>query len=132
MQAVPGMIELSLLGLQQQDIEGIDLNTYMARVLDKYYDQLISIAATDKNCLLLNYNEGALQLTDKTLQFAGIEIGETERHAMQARSVFNAKNGQEVFGETKGVEEIPVWLQPAMNGYLEVEKLRNLQVRPKE
>jgi aspartyl/asparaginyl beta-hydroxylase len=127
MQAVPGMIESSLLGLRQEDIEGADLDTYMASVLEKYYAQLIAIAGSDKNCLLLNYNEGAMQLTDKTLQFARIEIGEAERQDMLTRSTFNAKNGQEVFAAEKKDDDIPVWLQAAMNGYREVDKLRYLQ-----
>lgn len=128
MQAVPGMIEPALLGLQPNDMEGIGLNVYMAKVLEKYYQQLISIVKTDKNSHLLNYNEGAMQLTDKTLGFSGVRIGDQERRDMQTRSMFNAKNGGEVFAEEKAGEDIPVWLQPAMSGYQEVEKLRNLQV----
>ncbi|RFM25751.1 sulfotransferase [Deminuibacter soli] len=124
MQAVPGIIEPEVFGFTAPEITGSNLNEYMARVLEKYFEQILMIAAADKNTLLLNYNEGAIQLTGKTLAACGIQASEAAWAAMRTRSGFHAKYQHEEFKQEAAVNEIPHWLQRATDLYHAVESLR--------
>ncbi|MHA4811089.1 sulfotransferase [Flavitalea flava] len=122
-QAVPGMIDPALFGLEPHNFGESDLNTYMANVLEKYYEQLMTIAQADKNILLVNYKEGPESLTNKIVSFCGIPVGESEKADMEKRSLFHAKMATSVFSEEKVDEKGPVYQKAALERYYQVEEL---------
>lgn len=127
MQAIPGLIEPELFGLKKEVIEkitSIPFDEYMAMVLESYYTAFIHVLKNDSNAVAVNYNEGGMEILQKTASVTNIEISATELLDMQQRAVFHAKYPEEKFNEAAITEAAPSYLQTAFTLYYELEKIR--------
>lgn len=127
MQAIPGLIEPELFGFKKEIIEtitSIPFDEYMAMVLESYYSAFISVLKTDANAVAVNYNEGGMEILQKTARVTNLEISTAELLNMQQRAGFHAKYPQEKFSEPAITQDVPEYLQQAFALYDELEKLR--------
>lgn len=124
MQAVPGVIDPAIFGFELDDILKLNLDEYMARVLETYLQQFIEIIQTDNNCIAINYNEGALEMIHRIFTFLQLPINEADENAMQQRAGFHAKFPQEKFHEPTLTQDVPAYLLKAFSLYDELERLR--------
>jgi Sulfotransferase domain len=124
MQAVPGVVEPSIFGFDTTKMLSMDLDEYMARVLEGYFEKFIELTTTDAKTLLLNYNEGGMALVEKIASFAGTSISDQEKEAMLQRSSFHGKFPDQVFAEATIKEELPAYLRKAMDLYQQLESIR--------
>lgn len=99
MHAVPGLIEPSLFGFTEDELERFGFEHYMALVLEKYYEEILRIAAGDQSVLLLNYNEGINTIMQKITDRMGITLEEKEVSGIVERSRYHAKKPNETFME---------------------------------
>ncbi len=127
MQAIPGLIEPELFGFTKEVIEkitSIPFDEYMAMVLESYYTAFIHVLKNDSNAVAVNYNEGGMEILQKTASVTNTEISATELLDMQQRAVFHAKYPEEKFNEAAITEAAPSYLQTAFTLYYELEKIR--------
>ena len=124
MQAVPGVIEPGVFNFIQEDIEGIGLDEYMAKVLETYFAAFISILKSDKLAIPVNYNEGAIPIVKKIAGATGITLTTDDIESMVQRSSFHAKNPGEVFEEPELDQPIPAYLEKSFELYRAVERIR--------
>ena len=124
MQAVPGIIEPAIFGLNPSQVAALDLDEYMAHVLHSYFDQMIAIAGKDPNSLLINYQEGALAGMKKIVSATGIPFDNNYETAIEERAGYHAKYPEQVFAEEQATEETPGFLQPVMQLYDQLEQFR--------
>lgn len=122
MQAVPGLIEPELFGFKRDEI-GHNLDIYLANVLHSYLNKYLEIAGNDKRCMLLNYNEGPMQMINKISAFANIVFSQKELEDMKERSQYHSKKPHVLFSEEK-TNEMPNVLAPAMEAYQLLEGKR--------
>ncbi len=123
MQAVPGLIEPQLFGLDVKQVEKMTQDVYLSKVLERYLTRYLEIANKDKLSLLLNYNEGIMPIIEKIAIFSNITITDANRLEMQHRSSFHSKRPNQIFSEVN-TTTIPYHLQTAFNLYDLVEKRR--------
>lgn len=122
MQAVPGMIEPQLFGFKPNVVEQ-NAEVYIANVLACYLKKYLEIAGNDTQCLLLNYNEGSMQMIAKIAAFAKINLSPQELLTMEGRSHYHSKKPGERFSEGP-VTGRPSCLDNAMELYHSVEEKR--------
>lgn len=122
MQAVPGLIEPQVFGFKPEELV-YDLDIHLANVLERYLQQCFEITETDNNCLLLNYNEGTMQMIKKISAFTNISFSPDTLHTMEERSRYHSKRPDEQFSK-KALGVIPASLNKAMMLYDEFEKKR--------
>ncbi|MBX9781896.1 MAG: sulfotransferase [Chitinophagaceae bacterium] len=127
MQAVPGVIEPALFGFDLNEILSINLDEYMARVLETYLQKFLEILETDSNCIAINYNEGAMTMMHRIAAFINIPINAEDEAAMLERAGFHAKYPGEKFYEPAVEDEPPLYLQKAFELYHQLEQVKNFQ-----
>lgn len=125
MQAVPGVLEPEIFGFDIKEITKLGLDEYMAKVLEGYLQQIIEIANSDKLSLLVNYNEGAIEIVKKISVHSRISIDENELELMKQRSGFHGKYPEQLFAEPVVNQSIPTYLYRAFDLYDELEKIKN-------
>jgi len=123
MHAVPGLIEPEIFGFNAADIQYNDFDGYLARLLENYLTRYIDVAETDKNCLLINYNEGPMPMVKRIAAFIDMPLSENEIKIMDERSRFHSKKPDERFHEEK-INSIPGCLTNAMALYAKLEGIR--------
>ena len=123
MQAVAGLIEPELFGIRNRDIEAISPDTYLATVLKNYLTRCFEISESDNNCLLINYNEGPIEILEKLVSFTNINIPDTDLQKMHNRSLYHSKKPGETFYEEK-IEDTPPCLARGMEWYHRLEEKR--------
>jgi hypothetical protein len=104
MQAVPGVLEPELFNFEGIDL--IDLNDYMPRVLERYYEIIAAIAAKDNRVLCINYNEGIIAMMDKIAAFTGMRLEEAYKEKIMERGRYHAKEPEQVFEEKYATEPL--------------------------
>ncbi len=123
MQAVPGLLEPAIFGIDLSEELLINQDLYIIEVLKKYYEKLIIIAQFDKNSLFIDYSEGVLPILGKIERFLSLKIKPEIKVKMIERTRFDSKNSNEIFAEQKTNMKLPV-------NQLQVEelygKLKNL------
>ena len=122
MQAVPGMIEPQLFGFKPDVVEE-SADVYIANVLACYLKKYLEIAGNDAQCMLLNYNEGPMQMITKIAAFANINLSPQALLGMEERSHYHSKKPGERFSEAI-VTGFPACLTNAMALYQILEKKR--------
>lgn len=125
MQAVPGVIEPEVFGWTYDEIKEPDLDKYLAKVLELYFEALIEIAVNDGHRTLINYHEGAISLLEKSALACGLNISEEQKTNMLQRSQFHAKFPDKMFREEETGTEIPVYLQKAISLYRRLDGLKD-------
>jgi len=126
MHSVQGLIEPEIFGMKPSDIAEIMPDDYLAAVLENYLSRSIEIVTDDKLSLLINYNEGPMEIIKKIAAFVNIKISESDRQKMHERSRYHSKKPDEPFNEFD-VKTAPLCLTKAVALYNELERKRQLQ-----
>lgn len=124
MHMVPGMLPVNALPAPAQDLSPGDLDGYCAHVLEHYFRTMYQLATAHPEYLLLNYAQGAMELTLQSAHHAGISLSEDLLVQMQERSRYHAKRPGEAFAEKMEIASIPDCLATAMDYYQQLEALR--------
>lgn len=124
-QAVYGLIEPELLGLENINDEQTHPDVYMQLVLEKYYRAIIDIFNNDQQTLLLNYNQGLVGMMQEIAAFTGMPLSAGYMEAIADRGRYNAKYPKEKFAE-RNTESITdkAALETLEQQYGEIDKLR--------
>ncbi|MES2112202.1 MAG: sulfotransferase [Bacteroidota bacterium] len=126
MHVVRYMIEPQLFGFEPDGPVFENQDIYIAAVIASYLKKSLEIAENDSNTLLLNYNEGPMQMIDKIASFAGISLTAQELGSMEERSRYHSKKPGERFGE-EPVRNVEPVLHDAMKAYQKLDKKRTCQ-----
>lgn len=130
MQAVPGLIEPQLMGLDINKIDYTDFDGYFSQVLEKITEQCYHILCRDKLSLAVNYNEGIGTIMQRIAAFSGYTIDTAIQEKITERSRYHAKYPDQVFAEEQEKISIPPSLEKAMYWYRLLEEKRNLTASP--
>lgn len=122
MHAVPGVIEPEIFGFQNTSFP--DLDVYMAKVIERYLNTFVLISETD-NCLLVNYNQGMMNVMEDVAAYTGLVISDDDREKMELRCRYNAKYPEQVFSEAAISTETPAYLERSMYLYNLLESMRS-------
>jgi hypothetical protein len=124
MQAIPNLIEANIFGFNKDEVGYIPLDEYMSMVLESYMLKFKRIIKFDKNCYLLNYHTGAMDMIKNIATITGLKINKEEYIAMENRASYHAKFPEQVFDEKIKAEIIPEYLKKAMELYENLETIR--------
>lgn len=124
MQAVPGLIEPEIFGMTTKEIELLNQEEYLGKVLEKYYLKIMEIYIQDQNSILISYKEGIMEIIQKFYSFIRLPLHSVERDEFYQRQKFNAKNPQELFIEEESTIDLPIYLQRSLQLYEELEQIR--------
>jgi hypothetical protein len=116
MHAVPGLIEPQVFGFITEDLEYKGPGIYLAKVLESYFRQSIKIAERDDKFLLLNYNEGPMQMIEKIAAYSNTPFSGQDLSKMAERSLYHSKQPGERFSE-EAATHVPACLNKAMELY---------------
>jgi len=121
-QTVPQVVDPRIFGLPgMPDVYQRDV--YTATIIEKLLAKFLEVAETDNNCLLVNYNEGALAVVKKIAAFTNIALRAEEMGIMEERSHYHSKKPGELFSKEPAAE-IPECLKEAMRLYEVLEEKR--------
>jgi hypothetical protein len=123
MQAVPGLIEPEIFGIDPAAITYHDLDAHLSAVLEKILGKYIELIETDNLSLLINYNEGPIPIIQKIASFINMDINPQTLPLMRERSRYHSKKPGETFSEKISIH-IPPSLEHAMALYHQLEKKR--------
>ncbi|MES2521029.1 MAG: sulfotransferase family protein [Bacteroidota bacterium] len=107
MHAAPGVIQPELFGLTLTESLSVAKPVYVSKVLEKYFDKYLEIIQKDKNALFVNYGEGILTSLEKIEYFLKLNIGDSVKSKMIARTQFHSKRPNLVFEEKALEDELP-------------------------
>jgi hypothetical protein len=107
MHAAPGVIQPEVFGFTLKEILQIERPVYVAKVLEKYFERYLEIVEKDKNSLFVNYAEGILISLEKIEQFLDLNIEESAKEKVVARTQFHSKRPNTVFEEKPLEDELP-------------------------
>ena len=124
MQAIPGLIPATFFGFAPEQLAGMDLDAYMAAVLERYFDTFLTVAGRDTNCLLINYQENGMAMMDPLIRFLDLQLTEADYAAMVQRCRYHGKYPDQAFSEETIENDAPNYLQPALALFRQVEKIR--------
>jgi hypothetical protein len=124
MQAVPGVIPNELLGIAASSTNTTDLDGHMAKVLENYLKTFTQHAEQDPLALLINYNEGIMDIMQRFCSFTGVELNADDWEQIKIRSRFNAKHPHQAFLEIQPDEAIPEYQQQVFEYYEQLEQLK--------
>jgi hypothetical protein len=124
MQAVPGVIEAAVFGFDNEPVT--DLDVFMSKVMERYFTLFEEIISTNENSLLVNYNEGMMNVAGRVASFTGLNLSDEDREKMEKRCRYNAKYPEQIFSETAIDTAAPAYLEKCMNLYNNLEKMRTL------
>ncbi|AFD07704.1 sulfotransferase family protein [Solitalea canadensis] len=125
MQAVPGIIEPELFGFKRDDVITADLDAYLVKVLIKYQQKYLEIAAADPRVQLVNYDEGPVTLVQKIAKATQLTLEDDFLQKVTERSGFHSKFPDKPFAEKQETELSISGLPDAMELYHKLEQLRN-------
>lgn len=117
MHAAPGVIQPEIFGFILEEILTIERPVYVAKVLEKYFEQYLQIIENDKNALFINYSAGILTNLDKIEQFLQLKIEPTIRQKMVERTQFHSKSPNTVFSEPPLDDVLPDYQQKVYSLY---------------
>ncbi len=120
MQAVPGVIEPAIFGFGEPLTS--DLDAHMANVMEKYFEMFLEIAHNDSKALLVNYNDGMMQVMKDIAAFINLPLSEEEFHQMQSRCNYHAKFPDQVFAEANAPNELPSYLEKCVGLHAQLLK----------
>ncbi|TWI96223.1 hypothetical protein JN11_03957 [Mucilaginibacter frigoritolerans] len=107
MQAVQGLIEPELFGLDNVEVVHMPQREYIAKMIERYLEMYLEIIESDKLSLFLDYKEGIIPIVKKIAAFTKVEIDEDELSTMENRIQYHSKYPNEAFSEKKVISVIP-------------------------
>lgn len=99
MHAAPGVIQPELFGFDLDKIISLERAVYVAKVLERYFEEYLKIAQNDPNTLFINYKNGVLKNLHLIENFLKIDFSEEDKLRMEERSKFHSKNPSHIFSE---------------------------------
>jgi hypothetical protein len=124
MQAIPNLLEAEIFGFDPAAIGLMNLDEYMAMVLESYFAAFEDILQKDKLAYAVNYHHGAMTIVENIAAVTGLHIAEKEKLLMQKRAGFHAKFPEQVFEEEKQDEPVPAYLKRSFELYDAIERIR--------
>ncbi|MBE8727072.1 sulfotransferase family protein [Flavobacterium hungaricum] len=97
MHMVPNLIPPAVFGITPNEIDQIDSKQYRALVLEKYFQGFLDFHQTDKNVIILNYNEGMKSVVEQFVSFIKVDYSKDEMDKMLERLKKHSKNESSVF-----------------------------------
>lgn len=97
MHMVPNLIPPAVFGISEKEIQDKDFQEYRALVLEKYFQAFLDFYESDKNVIMLNYNEGMKNVIEQFVTFVKINSSDVELNKMLERLKTHSKNGNAVF-----------------------------------
>lgn len=112
MHMVPNLIPPSVFGMSVKEIQDRGVQQYGALVLEKYFQAFLDFYETDKNVMMLNYNEGMKNVVEQFVSFIKINYSDVELNKMLERLKTHSKNKTIVFtGDSYKDDVLPINLE---------------------
>ncbi len=124
MQAIPNLIEANVFGFNATEISTKPLDEYMGMVVESYLQQFYTILQKDKNCFVLNYHSGAMDMINTIAEKTALQINKEDYLSMEQRAGYHAKFPEQLFTEEKRIEAIPSYLKKSFELYEKIEEMR--------
>jgi hypothetical protein len=125
MHAIPGLIEPALFGFEENEVQQMNLDEYLGRLLEKYFQGFLNILQADTLSIAINYNEGPITMVQKIASVCGYSIGSDEMEKIKGRVLYHAKYPERVFSEEVIDDPVPEYCRAAYEKYEALEKRRN-------
>jgi hypothetical protein len=125
MHAIPGLIDPALLGFDENEMPHMNLDEYIGRVLEKYFQAFLQILENDSLAIAINYNEGPVAMVEKIAAISGAPIGNADMENIKKRALYHAKYPERIFAEEAIRNAVPDYCQAAYEQYEALEKRRN-------
>lgn len=124
MHCVPQFIDPQFFGIPDKVVTIPDFYDYPVKVIGKYLETYLEVAATDPNLLLLNYNEGMLPIIEKIGNRVGIIFSVDEQAKMKERLLFQGKQPQLYFSPEPAIDTISDKFSGLFELYDRIEKIK--------
>lgn len=124
MQAVPGVVEFELMGIQEEEDIVTNLDLYFSKVMERILAKFTEVAEKDSLSLLVNYNEGMMSIIKRIAAFSGVELSHELVNKMESRSQYHGKYPEQIFSAEEKMKTIPAFLSESMRLYAQLEKKR--------
>ena len=129
LQSVPGLIEPEVFGFNKEPRNEIDLDCYMAKVLESYYRKMIEICKKDPLVYAYNYADGMLNIAKKIYRVLNQSLTPELEEKWKDRCRFHAKHPKQLFLEGAVKQDQPGYLQLVKNLYQELDTLTNMMFK---
>jgi hypothetical protein len=130
MQAVPGIVEPELMGINKQETDTANFDAYFSTVMEKILAKFYEVQQQDPLSLLVNYKEGIITIVQKVAAAAGISLTDELVKKMENRSRYHAKYPEQVFAGDQQPEAGPGYLEKAIEWYELLEAQRAIIASP--
>ncbi|OMQ08106.1 sulfotransferase family protein [[Flexibacter] sp. ATCC 35103] len=97
MHMVPHVLPSTVFGISDKEINEVSFVEYGALVLEKYFQGFLDFYKTDRNVVMLNYNEGMKAVVEKFIAFINVHYSNEELHKMYERLKKHSKNETTAF-----------------------------------
>lgn len=97
MHMVPHLIPPAVFGITSREIQQVSFQQYGALVLAKYFQCFIDFYVTDKNVVILNYNDGMKNVVERFLSLIAVDYSNDELNLMLDRLKKHSKDGSADF-----------------------------------
>lgn len=124
MHAVPGVIEPAVFGFHPDEVYSADLDGYLARVLERYFEMYLDIVSEDRLTTLLNYADGPKALLHSVASNCGLPLDNSYLANVSKRAAFHSKHPTRIFSEKKEARETSPYLATVFRVYDRLEQLR--------
>lgn len=124
MHAVPGVIEPMVFGFHPEEVYSADLDGYLARVLERYFDMYLDVVSEDRFTTLLNYADGPKALLHNVASNCGLPLDNSYLANVAKRTAFHSKHPTRVFSEEKEALGASPYLATVFRSYDQLEQLR--------
>lgn len=125
MHAVPGLVEPSVFGFENEEVHKMTQDEYLGMVLDRYFQALLHIVKNDPLAIPVNYNEGPVYMVEKIAAVTNTFISGGVMEKIKVRAMYHAKYPEQVFAEEALQEPVPAYCRAAYGKYEVLEKTRN-------
>jgi hypothetical protein len=122
--AVPGLLEPELFGFEITGELICNFDLYLAAVLESYYKKMISMVASDKKILLVNYNQGMQKIASRLYHLTGVELNNQMEELFTERSRYHAKKPNQIFSEESKNQPVPAFLTTCFALYSQLDQMR--------
>ena len=123
-QVVPQLVNPEIFGFPGMP-EVYQIDNYTAAIIEKMLEKFLEVADADKNTLLLNYNEGPVNIINNISRFARIHLSDAELAVMRERAKYHSKKPGEIF-ERESSSQSSALLSTAMQFYEKLELKRKM------
>jgi hypothetical protein len=125
MHAIPGLIEPALFGFEENEVQHMNQDEYLGRVLEKYFQAFLNILEKDALAIPINFQEGPMAMVKKIANVSGAPIDSSLMEKIKDRAMYHAKYPKQVFAEEAIADPVPAFCRAAYEKYEDLEKRRN-------